>query len=270
MRDIRVYTEAPLDSGLASALASGRKLALPAQAAQHVIKVLRLRSGAEMTIFDGQGGEYRARLELAGRGEAWVELHEHLPLERESPLQITLLQGLARGERMDWVMQKATELGVQRIVPVSTARSVVQLDADRGDKRSAHWRAVAAAACEQCGRNRLPTIDPPLKLAAALQAVTTPALRLVLNPESTVTLGAALASHAAVAPYAALTSHAAVAANQPIALLVGPEGGLDDDELELAVRSGFRGVRLGPRILRTETAGIAALAALQCLAGDLA
>jgi len=252
MRDIRVYLEAPL----ASALASARKLALPAPAARHVLKVLRLRSGAAITIFDGQGGEYRARLELAGRGEAWVELAAHLPIERESPLHITLLQGLARGERMDWVMQKATELGVQRIVPVSTARSVVQLDADRGDKRSAHWRAVAAAACEQCGRNTLPTIDPPLKLAAALQAVAHPTLRLVLNPESAVTLGAAVGSQAAV--------------NRTIALFVGPEGGLDHDELALAEHSGFQGVRLGPRILRTETAGIAALAALQCLAGDLA
>ena len=255
MRNIRVYLEAPL----ASALAHGRKLALPAPAAQHVIKVLRLRSGTAITIFDGRGGEYRARLEMAGRGEAWVELEEHLPIERESPLQITLLQGLSRGERMDWVMQKATELGVQRIVPVGTARSVVQLDADRGDKRSAHWRAVAAAACEQCGRNTLPTIDPPLDFAAALQSVSTLSLRLVLTPEAAVTLRTAVT----------LREAQEVAAPRPMVLLVGPEGGLDDNELELAVRSGFEGVGLGPRILRTETAGIAALAALQCLAGDL-
>ncbi len=256
MRDIRVF----LDTDLASALADGRKLALPAQATQHVIKVLRLRSGAAITIFDGRGGEYRARLEIAARGEAAVELHEHLPIERESPLQVTLLQGLARGERMDWVMQKATELGVQRIVPISAARSVVQLDSDRSDKRSAHWRAVAAAACEQCGRNTLPTIDSPLGFAAALQAVTTETLSVVLDPQATVTL------RAAVAPR--VTDGAG--AQRPIALLVGPEGGLDDHELELAERSGFRGVTLGPRILRTETAGLAALAALQCLAGDLA
>ncbi|MBM4232761.1 MAG: 16S rRNA (uracil(1498)-N(3))-methyltransferase [Gammaproteobacteria bacterium] len=262
MRDIRVFLEAPL----ASALASARRLALPAPAAQHLLKVLRLRSGAAITIFDGKGGEYRARLELAGRGEAWVELAEHLAIERESPLHITLLQGLARGERMDWVMQKATELGVQRIAPVSTARSVVQLDAYRGDSRSAHWRAVAAAACEQCGRNTLPIIDPLLRLAAALQAVAHPTLRLVLNAESAVTLGAAVGSPMAVA----LPGTGEGAANRPIALLVGPEGGLDDDELALAKHSGFQGVRLGPRILRTETAGIAALAALQCLAGDLA
>jgi 16S rRNA (uracil1498-N3)-methyltransferase len=156
-------------------------------------------------------------------------------------------------------MQKATELGVQRIVPVGTARSVVQLDADRGDKRSAHWRAVAAAACEQCGRNTLPTIDPPLDFAAALQSVSTLSLRLVLTPEAAVTLRTAVT----------LREAQEVAAPRPMVLLVGPEGGLDDNELELAVRSGFEGVGLGPRILRTETAGIAALAALQCLAGDL-
>ena len=247
MREVRIHLDLPL--------ASGRRLALPAAAAQHVSRVLRLRSGAALTVFDGRGGEYAARLEITGRDAVAVDVGEHRRIERESPLGITLLQGLARGERMDWVIQKATELGVQRIMPVASARSVVQLDDDRGGKRVGHWQAVAAAACEQCGRNTLPQITAPLPLASALQQVTRPGCRLVLHPEAAEALPAAVA---------ALPEPP----GREVALLVGPEGGLEEAEVELAAGSGFRAVRLGPRVLRTETAGIAALAALQCLAGD--
>jgi len=226
---------------------------LPEQASQHVSRVLRLRDGAELTVFDGRGGEYRATLRLSGRGGAAVDILERIDIERESPLSITLLQGLARGERMDWVIQKSTELGVTTIVPVATSRSVVQLDAGRGDKRLQHWQGVAASACEQCGRNVLPHIEAPQSFESALALAVSIPLRIVLDPEDGVTLASVLPPDTGA-----------------IALLVGPEGGLDTDELALARQAGFRSVRLGPRVLRTETAGLAALAALQCLAGDYA
>ena len=244
MREIRVYVDSPL--------AVGHRVTLSNQAMQHVTKVLRLRHGASLTVFDGRGGEYAATLQLEGR-HASVEVGTHRPIERESPLRITLLQALARGERMDFVIQKATELGAHRIIPVAAARSVVQLDAERSDKRTSHWQAVAAAACEQSGRNTLPLIDPPQSLESALQAVSTLGVRLLLIPEVTGSL-CTLASSADSA--------------KEVALLVGPEGGFEETEVERALETGFEGVRIGPRILRTETAGLAALAALQCLAGD--
>ncbi|MEY2626102.1 MAG: 16S rRNA (uracil(1498)-N(3))-methyltransferase [Gammaproteobacteria bacterium] len=246
MREIRVYVD--------SLLESGRRVALNAQAAQHVTKVLRLRDGATLRVFNGRGGEYPATLRIAGR-EVSVELGDHRAVDRESPIRVVLLQALARGERMDFVIQKATELGVHRIIPVAAARSVVQLDADRGDKRTHHWQAVAAAACEQSGRNTLPIIDSPLSFEAALTAVIKVECRLLLLPEATASLAGSLTS---------------TAPTQEIALLVGPEGGLEETEVERALEVGFRAVRLGPRVLRTETAGLAALSALQCLAGDFA
>ena len=245
MRLPRVFVEGPL--------AEGREMALPEQAAQHLLAVLRLRAGAPLVVFDGRGGEHPARLLEAGRGGARIELGAHRAVERESPLAVTLLQGLARGERMDLVVQKATELGVARIVPVAAARSVVQLADARAARRVAHWQAVAVAACEQCGRNRIPEVTAPLPLAEACRlAATEPATRLwALDAEGGVPL----------------------AADPPppggrVALLVGPEGGLTEEELEVAALIGFGRVRLGPRVLRTETAGPAALAALQALAGD--
>jgi len=244
VRDTRIH--------IAGSLSPGRRIALPAQAAQHVTRVLRLREGAELTVFDGAGGQYRSTLQMSARGEATVEIHEHSELERESPLRITLLQGVARGERMDWIVQKSTELGVTAIWPVATARSVVQLDADRSDKRLQHWEAVAASACEQSGRNTLPQIAGPRDFAAAMREAASIPCRLLLEPRG----GEALQTALGATPPAG------------IALLVGPEGGLDETEVELAHQAGFRPVRLGPRVLRTETAGPAALAALQCLAGD--
>jgi 16S rRNA (uracil1498-N3)-methyltransferase len=246
MREIRVYVD--------SALEPGRRVTLSSQAAQHVTKVLRLRDGATLTVFNGGGGEYQASLRIAGRGAA-IEVGEYRAIDRESPVRLILLQALARGERMDFVIQKATELGVHRIIPVAATRSVVQLDADRSDKRTHHWQAVAAAACEQSGRNTLPIIDSPLSFEAALSAVSKIQCRLLLLPEATTSLAGNLAP---------------TEQTPEIALLVGPEGGLEETEVERALEVGFRAARLGPRVLRTETAGLAALSALQCLAGDFA
>jgi 16S rRNA (uracil1498-N3)-methyltransferase len=245
MRSPRIFVDGPL--------AAGQQTGLPAAASQHLLAVLRLRAGAPLVVFDGRGGEHPARLLEADRAGARIEVGEHRAVERESPLTVTLLQGLARGERMDTVVQKATELGVARIVPVAAARSVVQLAEARAGKRVAHWRAVAVAACEQCGRNRVPEITAPMDLVEACRlAAAEAATRLwALDAEGGMPLAAAPPSR-----------------GDRVALLVGPEGGLADDELETAALIGFKRLRLGPRVLRTETAGPAALAALQALAGD--
>ncbi len=245
MRDVRVFVAQPLEAGGVARL--------PAQAAEHVTKVLRLRPGALLTVFDGRGGEYDAELLAAGRGTAEVRVGAHRAVERESPLQVTLLQGLARGEKMDWIVQKATELGASAIVPVATERSVVQLEGGRAERRAAHWQAVAIAACEQSGRNRVPRMESPLPFTAACGPGPGPARRWLLVPGAERPLAAAAAGAGSVG----------------IELLVGPEGGLTDAELALAARCGFEAVSLGPRVLRTETAGVAALAVLQALAGDL-
>ena len=245
MRLPRIFLPGPLTAG--------RELQLPDAAAQHLLAVLRLRVGAPLVVFDGRGGEHPAQLLEAGRGGARIAVGEHRAVERESPLAVTLLQGLARGERMDLVVQKATELGVTRIVPVAAARSVVQLADGRAGKRVAHWQAVAVAACEQCGRNRVPGITAPMDLVEACRLAAAEAgTRLwALDAEGGAPLAAAPPSR-----------------GERIALLVGPEGGLAEEELETAALLGFTPVRLGPRVLRTETAGPAALAALQALAGD--
>lgn len=248
MREIRVHVPAPLASGL--------RLQLPVAAAAHVARVLRLAAGDALALFDGRGAEHEARIEAikGGRVEVLVGARRAGTAGRESPLRVTLLQALARGEKMDWVLQKATELGVARIVPVATERSVVQLDGERADRRIAHWQGVVAAACEQCGRNRLPEILPPARLEAAC-AASTATLKLLLAPGATASLAAVAAS--------------ATRAANGLALLIGPEGGLADAEQAVAMRAGFQPVSFGPRVLRTETASIAALGLLQGLAGDL-
>lgn len=242
MRLTRVYVTGPL--------AVGSTLTLPAAAAEHVIRVLRLAPGSALTLFDGRGGEYQAELIEADRRTARVRVQGHDAVERESPADITLLQSLARGEKMDWVVQKATELGVTRIVPLYARRSVVQLEQERSRRRLEHWQAVAIGACEQCGRNRVPEIAAPAAIAAACAAATA-RTRLVL------------------APGAATPLAEAAGGARDLALLVGPEGGFEPGELELAGREGFVAVSFGRRILRTETAAIAALTALQVLVGDL-
>jgi len=241
MRILRFFTPSPLPVG--------STVALSAAAFHHAVRVLRLKPGTPLTVFNGSGGECRAVLKTIDKRQAFVRILEWLPIETESPLSIQLVQGVARGERMDYALQKAVELGVDAIRPVLTERSV-NLDEDRRARRLQHWRGVVAGACEQCGRNRLPPIAEPVDLRAWLAMERPPGLALVLDPTAECRLGELERAPAAT-------------------LLIGPEGGLSEQEVDLAATVGFTRVRLGPRILRTETAATAALAALQTLWGDL-
>lgn len=231
-------------------LVAGTEVPLSATAAVHLQRVLRLSPDAALTLFDGRGGEYRARLSRMDRGGVHAAVLEHLPIERESSLRVTLGQGISRGERMDYVIQKAVELGVAAVQPLLSARCVVQLKGERQARRLAHWRGIAIAACEQCGRNTVPEIAAPLALSDWLaEADETPGL--LLDPDAERSVADLSLSGGAVR------------------LLVGPEGGLTEAECKAARQAGFIGLRLGPRVLRTETAPVAALAALQALWGDL-
>jgi len=240
-------------------LSPGALVTLPPSATVHVTRVLRLTSGAALTLFDGRGGEYDAQLLEVGRRGVQARVGEHHAIERESAARLTLLQCLARAERMDWIVQKASELGVAAIVPVAGRRSVMQLDAAAHERRLAHWRAVAISACEQCGRNRVPLIHPLRDLDDACSEADPASLRLLLDPDAAVSLPAALPP---------LASLPAAAAARSVTLLVGPEGGLTAQESHAARQRGFCPCRLGPRILRAETAPIAALAAFQAIMGD--
>jgi 16S rRNA (uracil1498-N3)-methyltransferase len=248
MRNIRVYLDRPLTAGQTAPLSDF--------AAAHLTRVLRLTDGAAITCFNGDGHDYRARLALHGRGRGEVQVESRSAVDSESPLEITLAQALARGERMDWVIQKATELGASAIVPLVTERTEVKLDEERAARRMAHWRGVAISACEQCGRARLPRLDPPQVLHAWLASQVGPerdgTARLVLHPDGGRSLGAGVGDRPRVV------------------LAVGPEGGFSDRDLAQFDLASFEPVRLGPRVLRTETAGPAALAVLGALRGDLA
>ena len=239
----RVYVEAPV--------AAGKRLVIAGSAANHIMRVLRLRSGAALTVFDGTGGEFGARIEEFRKDSVVVAVEEHRPLERESPLPLTLAQGISRGERMDWIIQKATELGTSRIVPVFTKRSVVRLDEKQAERKLQHWRAIAVSACEQCGRNRVPDLASPVDFFEALPAESSSPTRLLLSPTGD------------------LRIDDLKDVGSGITVLIGPEGGLEDVEQESAVAAGFKAVRLGPRVLRTETAAIAALTIIQRFFGDL-
>ncbi len=242
MRLTRVFVDA--------ALAPGASITLEGAAAAHLRRVLRLEVGDPVTLFNGDGADYSATIAELGRGTLEVTVGARAAARTESPLAVTLLQGIARTERMDLVVQKATELGVAAILPVATARSVVKLDARTRERKLEHWRGVAVAACEQCGRARLPAVGEPRTLQEALAAPAGAGLRLVLAPGAAVTLAAAARGATAVE------------------LLVGPEGGLEDAEMVAALAAGFRACSLGPRVLRSETAAIAAIAVLQSVAGD--
>lgn len=237
------------------ALAPHQRVVLPLAQAHHALKVLRLRVGDALVLFDGNGGEYPACIEDAGR-QVVVRLGDWQARECESPLSVTLVQGLPSGDKMDWVVQKAVELGVAAIQPVQTKRSVLRLQAERAIKRQAHWQQVAVSACEQSGRNRLPEVkallDLPKYLSQKLEGDTSTVapLRLLLSPHQ----GQRLSQLPRPAG--------------DVTLLIGPEGGLEADEEVLACSLGFVPVNLGPRVLRTETAGLAALAALMALWGD--
>jgi 16S rRNA (uracil1498-N3)-methyltransferase len=234
------------------ALAAGLEITLPAQAAEHLTRVLRLEPGAPFTVFDGRGHEYAALLGERHGKQVRARVEREVPAQRESPLDVTLLQGIARGERMDFIVQKATELGVSRNVPFTAERSVVRVDAKQRERKHEHWQAVAISACEQCGRNRVPPVSAPASLEQALAALPGESLRCLLAADGMQSLVAA----------------AARARGHPCVLLIGPEGGLADGEEKLALSHRFIACRLGPRVMRTETAGLAALAALQAVSGD--
>jgi 16S rRNA (uracil1498-N3)-methyltransferase len=234
------------------ALVPGADIELPAQAAEHVTRVLRLEPGAVLTLFNGDGGECEAKLAPRVGKRVLAHVVRHAGLERESPLDITLLQGVARGERMDLIVQKATELGVSRILPVLTERSVVKVDSQQRARKREHWQAIAISACEQSGRNRIPHIGEPAPTAAVIAALPADGARFLLAAGGAQPLAAAARGITRVA------------------LFIGPEGGLAESERTLAFANGFVDCRMGPRILRTETAGLTALAILQTITGDLA
>jgi 16S rRNA (uracil1498-N3)-methyltransferase len=220
--------------------------------ARYIGRVLRLKPGDGFTIFDGTGGEYPATVAAVGKTQVQISIAALNNRSAESPLSIHLLQGISRGERMDFVVQKATELGVSRITPVLTEFSVVKLEPKRAKKRAQHWSNVVISACEQCGRNSLPVIDAPQPLRNWFgENLASENGRILLRPDAELPLGSV------TKPEGAFT------------LLVGPEGGFSDAEYEQAEIAGFKAVGFGPRILRTETAAIAAIAVLQSLHGDL-
>jgi 16S rRNA (uracil1498-N3)-methyltransferase len=268
MRLTRIYVEAALSPGLV--------VELPPDAALHVAKVLRARAGDPLILFNGDGREFSASVETAAGSRVRATVAQPQSVDRESPLAATLVQSVPRGDRMDFIVQKATELGVARIVPVLSQRSVVRLDERQAESKSAHWRGIAIGACEQCGRNRLPAVDRPRALLNFLGEPSAADTRLVLDPEAppygaTAGLAAAAGLDAAAGQGqgAAAGQRAATELGAAVTIAVGPEGGFTADELEAFRVAGYRGIRLGPRILRSETAAIAALTWLQVRYGDL-
>lgn len=222
----------------------------PADQAHHVAHVLRLGQGDALTVFDGRGLEYPAVIERIAKSTVTVRVSDPAEVSRESPLAVSLAQGISSGERMDYTVQKAVELGVRSIQPLSVERSVVRLSAERAAKRTAHWQAVAVAACEQSGRNHVPQVLPVMSFTSWIATVASDALKLTLSPE------------------AASNLRELSRPEGEVVLLVGPEGGLSPREIEVARAAAFMPLRLGPRVLRTETAALAALAAMQVMWGD--
>jgi 16S rRNA (uracil1498-N3)-methyltransferase len=252
MRLTRVFVEAPVTAG--------KRVVVEGSAVNHITRVLRLRSGDALTVFDGRGGEFGARIEEFRKDAVVVAVEEHRPLDRESPLTLTLAQGISRGERMDWIIQKATELGTSKIVPLFTKRSMVRLDERQAERKIQHWRAIAVAACEQCGRNKVPELVTPIDFFDVLPADSSGATRLLLSPTGDLRIEDLQAVDGL---------DVGKGASKAITVLIGPEGGLEDVEQEAALAAGFKAVRLGPRVLRTETAAIAALTIIQHHFGDL-
>ena len=234
-----------------STLKPDAELRLPASGAYHIARVLRLRAGAALIVFDGAGHEHHAEISQLEGDKVIVRIGQRVSGTPESNLHITLVQGISRSERMDWTLQKATELGVSTIAPILTARSVVRLDDKQAGKKLEHWQGIVVGACEQSGRSVLPQVHAPARLRDYLRDTRKDGMRLVLSPTAPASL-------------AGLNS-----LSSTVELLIGPEGGLDDDEIMLAEQAGFTPVRLGPRVLRTETASVVALSVLQALWGDL-
>ena len=231
-------------------VAAGDDVSLDTARAHYVHRVLRLSVGDRLTVFDDGDFDYPATIISADKRQVTLTIGEGKANQNESPLAVRLLQGIARGDRMDFVVQKATELGVREIVPVLTDFSVVRLSAARAERRRQHWQNIARSACEQCGRSRVPAIAEPTDLLPFLQIESDATTRLMFSPVDAPRLAELSPGHA------------------PLDILIGPEGGLSKNEVELAQAVGFRAVSLGPRTLRTETAAIAALAALQAYWGD--
>jgi 16S rRNA (uracil1498-N3)-methyltransferase len=243
MSDKRLYTQ--------ESLSTGKRVSLPEDRARYIGRALRLRPKDELILFDGSGGEYSASIVSISKSAVELEVTAHRDAGVESLLDIHLLQGVSRSERMDFVIQKATELGVKRITPVFTEYGVVKLDDRRALKKTEHWNGVAISACEQCGRTRLPKISNPGPLRNWMDENREPAgRRLIMKPGATRPL-----------------SEIEIG-NRPVTVLIGPEGGFSEAEYELADITGFEPVGFGPRTLRTETAAIAIVAALQTLYGD--
>lgn len=241
MRRTRIYTN--------QRLAANSQVLLDPGASAHLARVLRLQEGDALTLFDGSGGEYPAVICALTRKQVSVTTGEHLAAERESGLHIHLGIAMSRGDRMDWVMQKATELGVAAVTPLFTERTEVKLSAERAAKKLRHWQQVMISACEQCGRNRLPQIRDMQRLAAWL-ADTNAQRKFVLH-------------------HRAKDRELRTGKPSSVALLVGPEGGLTEAEIESAGHAGYSALRLGPRVLRTETAPLAGIAILQARWGDM-
>lgn len=242
MRVPRIYTSQPLTDSQTIQLEEGPS--------HHLAKVLRMQEGRELILFNGDGAEYPALIAQVGKKMVTVNLQEKHNIDRESSLEIELAIGVSRGERFDWVLQKATELGVTRIVPIITERTEVKISGDRLEKIRDRWQQILISACEQCQRNRLPQLSDPVVLPNWLETVTSD-VRFVLHHRDTQSL-----------PQAARPAS--------VSLLIGPEGGLSDGEIVLAKQAGFDALTLGPRVLRTETAPIAAITLVQYLWGDLA
>lgn len=243
MRKIRFFSEAKL--------ALGAEVKLSENAAVHAVRVLRMNEGDKTILFNGDGVDYVAELVSVKKNTVFAKVVERQSVENESPLAVTLLQGISSGDRMDYTLQKAVELGVSHIQPIATERSVVKLNQARAEKRVAHWQGVVNAACEQSGRAVVPTVVTPLRLDQWLgQSSADQACRLLLNP-----IGAKR--------FAELAKP-----KGDIQLLVGAEGGLSDAEIQMAIDHGFESVVLGPRILRTETAALVAMSTMQTLWGD--
>ena len=255
MRLTRVFVEGELQSGSV--------VELPRETGAHLAKVLRARSGDEIVLFNGDGREFTGAVEKVQGSRVSASIGAARIIDRESPFRLTLVQCVPRGDRMDFIVQKATELGVVRIIPVLSRRSVVRLDENQAASKQAHWRSVAVSACEQCGRNRLPSVTAPQPLLNYLGALGRPAgdegLRLVLEPEPARRTGHAARSMD-------ITSLQAMSRAE---IAIGPEGGFAPEELEAFDLSAFSRVALGPRVLRTETAAIASVVILQTRFGDM-
>lgn len=233
------------------ALCADERYTLTGDQHRHISQVLRLKAGAALTLFDGAGGEYSAVIEEVQRATSMVRTGEYRDVDKESPLKIRLAQCIGRGDRTDYSIQKAVELGVTSIVPILTRRGVVRLDAQRAQRRLAHWNGIIVHACQQCGRNRVPELCSVVTLNEWLHDYECGGLDLTLDPD------------------AATSMSELEYGGGLLTLLVGPEGGLESEELETAYKAGFVGVTLGPRTLRTETAAAAGVTAAQLRWGDL-